>query len=271
LAQVIDNLLSNAVKFTPEGGTIKLIASFIKEEQNICTLKIEVIDSGIGISDEQKARLFCSFQQADSSISRRFGGTGLGLAISKRIVEMMGGGIWVHSKPNEGSAFGFTFEVKRGGDVRQNLPKSGVQVEQDSVLADNFKGFNLLLAEDIEINREIVIALLEPTELGIHCAENGAEALDMFEKNAGGYDMIFMDIQMPEMDGYEATHRIRALDMDRVKNIPIVAMTANVFRQDIEKCLAAGMNDHVGKPLNFDEVLTKLRKYLPRGAVGRAL
>ncbi|WP_010258008.1 response regulator [Treponema primitia] len=400
LAQVITNLLSNAVKFTPEEGTIKLIASFIKEEQDTCTVKIEVIDSGIGISDEQKAKLFGSFQQADSSISRRFGGTGLGLAISKRIVEMMGGGIWVHSKPGEGSTFGFTFEVKRGEEIRQSLLKDGVNltnlrilavdddpdirdsfseflrqfslkgdiaiggdealdliekngpydlyfvdwkmpgldgielsrrikagnpetsshksvvimisaaewttiegeakkagvdrflskplfpstvadiindclgqgnehVGENSAMADNFKGFRLLLAEDIDINREIVMALLEPTELEIDCAENGAEAVELFKKNADSYDMIFMDIQMPEMDGYEATRRIRALDEGRAKNIPIVAMTANVFRQDIERCLAAGMNDHVGKPLDFDEVLAKLRKYLPQGSSGK--
>jgi CheY-like chemotaxis protein len=137
--------------------------------------------------------------------------------------------------------------------------------EMDSGIADNFKGFHLLLAEDIEINREIVLALLEPTELEIDCAENGAEALDKFEAAPEKYDMIFMDVQMPEMDGYEATRRIRALDSPRSKEIPIVAMTANVFRQDIERCLESGMNDHIGKPLDFSEVLTKLRKYLPLG------
>jgi CheY-like chemotaxis protein len=144
---------------------------------------------------------------------------------------------------------------------------------------DNFSGFRLLLAEDVEINREIVLALLEPTELAIDCAENGAEALDKFSKDPESYDMIFMDVQMPEMDGYEATRRIRAFESGlgsgaegapgasarSARHVPIVAMTANVFRQDIEQCLAAGMDDHVSKPLNFDEVLVKLRKYLPRG------
>ena len=114
----------------------------------------------------------------------------------------------------------------------------------------------------MEINREIVLALLEPTHLTIDCAENGVYALDMFSGAPDKYDMIFMDIQMPEMDGYEATQRIRALDIPRAKTIPIIAMTANVFREDIEKCLDAGMDDHVGKPLDFDEVIEQLQKYL---------
>jgi CheY-like chemotaxis protein len=128
--------------------------------------------------------------------------------------------------------------------------------------ADVFTGRHLLLAEDVEINREIVLSLLEPTELEIDCAENGAEALRLFSENPDRYDMIFMDVQMPEMDGLEASRRIRALDYPKAKAVPIVAMTANVFREDIEKCLAAGMNDHVGKPLDMDAVLEKLRRYL---------
>jgi CheY-like chemotaxis protein len=121
-----------------------------------------------------------------------------------------------------------------------------------------------LLAEDVAINREIVLTLLEPTGVSIDCAENGAEAVRMYGETPGRYDMMFMDVQMPELDGYEATRRIRALDAPGAKEIPIVAMTANVFREDVEKCLGAGMNDHVGKPLDFDEVLDRLRKYLPQ-------
>jgi CheY-like chemotaxis protein len=128
---------------------------------------------------------------------------------------------------------------------------------------DSFAGRRLLLAEDVDVNREIVLALLEPTELEIDCAENGREALRMFSEHPERYDMIFMDMQMPEMDGLEATRRIRALDEPAARIVPIIAMTANVFREDVEKCLAAGMNDHVGKPLDFSDVLVKLRKYLP--------
>jgi hemerythrin-like metal-binding protein len=135
---------------------------------------------------------------------------------------------------------------------------------------DNFKGCRLLLVEDVEINQEIVLALLEPTELLIDCAGNGAEALRIFQDEPEKYDMIFMDVQMPEMDGYEATVRIRGMDIPRAKSIPIVAMTANVFKEDVERALAAGMNDHLGKPLNFEEVLAKLRKYLPEKAQDKA-
>jgi CheY-like chemotaxis protein len=125
-----------------------------------------------------------------------------------------------------------------------------------------FAGYHVLLAEDVEINREIVLSLLEPTELSIDCAENGVVAVRMFRENPERYDMIFMDLQMPEMDGFEATKQIRALGGHAARTIPIIAMTANVFREDIEKCLAVGMNGHVGKPLDLDEILQKLREHL---------
>jgi CheY-like chemotaxis protein len=394
LTQVITNLLSNAVKFTPEQGSIHLDTVFIDEKDHICTIKISVTDTGIGIEKEQQDRLFKSFEQADSGISRKFGGTGLGLAISKRIIEMMGGGIWVESEPGRGSTFAFTVQVKRGAETEESLLSPAINWNNVRVLAvddeaeirtyfkdlaqrlglncdvasggeeaiammernggydiyfldwkmpgmdgidltrrikakdgnksvvimissaewtslkkaakkagvdkflskplfpsaiadvineclgtghimaakksrpepedpDAFAGYRILLAEDVEINREIVLSLLEPYELNIRCAENGAEAVNMFCADPNNYDMIFMDVQMPEMDGYEATRRIRAYDHPRAKRIPIVAMTANVFREDIEKCLEAGMNDHVGKPLDTGEITAKLRKFLP--------
>jgi CheY-like chemotaxis protein len=124
-------------------------------------------------------------------------------------------------------------------------------------------GYRVLLAEDMEINQEIVAAMFEPTQLAIDCAKNGLEVLRMFQAAPEKYDAIFMDVQMPEMDGYEATRRIRALDLPQAKSIPILAMTANVFREDVEKCLEAGMNGHIGKPLDFQEALTELRRHLP--------
>lgn len=391
LSQVIANLLSNAVKFTPEGGVIRLAANLLQEEAAKCTLQFAVSDTGIGISAEQQARLFQSFAQAETSISRKYGGTGLGLAISKRIVELMQGRIRVESVLGQGAVFIFTVVLERSKkDTDDTVPTSasrllhGVRllaldaappmreffadmaerlglvcavaadkeqmlaqlnasaaydlcfidwktaggrwqeivrairekagklpvlmlmsfaewsvIEQEagalgvksflakpllpSSLADcvkdclsglmpgerestgemySFQGKTLLLAEDIAINREIAIALLEPTGLHIECAENGVEAVRMYSSMPEKYDMIFMDLQMPEMDGYNATRRIRALDFDRARQIPIVAMTANVFREDIEQCLAAGMNDHVGKPINIQEVMEKLRMYL---------
>jgi len=128
--------------------------------------------------------------------------------------------------------------------------------------AESLKGFRILLAEDVELNREIVLALLEPMELEIDCAVNGAEAVRLFCSSPERYDMILMDLQMPEMDGLTATRRIRALTMAKAKEIPIVAMTANVFKEDIEKCMDAGMNDHIGKPINFDELLEKIKQNL---------
>jgi CheY-like chemotaxis protein len=276
LIQVITNLLSNAIKFTPKYGSIHLSTHLEKEEQagpglaSVCTIRIEVSDTGIGISEEQQRRLFTSFEQADSNTSRRFGGTGLGLAISKRIVEMMGGRIWIVSELGKGSTFALTIQVKRGAE-KDALPEGGVNQENTQPLADdsdtpeqddNFEGFHILLAEDIDINREIVLALLEPTALAVDTAENGLEAVEKFSKNPDKYAMIFMDIQMPEMDGYEATRRIRALDSKQAREIPIIAMTANVFKEDVERCLEAGMNGHIGKPLAMNEVLAKLHTYL---------
>jgi signal transduction histidine kinase/CheY-like chemotaxis protein/HAMP domain-containing protein len=467
LAQVITNLLSNANKFTPEGGTIRLGTKLISDDGDTVTIKIEVSDTGIGISEDQKDRIFTEFEQAENSTTRAYGGTGLGLAISKRIIRMMGGDIWVESEPNEGSTFAFTFVATRGTrepgelllphidreharllvvddepeileffdqitsqlglhcDTAANghealdlidrgkrydiyfvdwrMPgMDGIElsqmirsrIEEDAVvimisatewsaiedkarkagvdmylpkplfpsaLADCinqcigaeqavasarelaqatgaggaagvggvggsgaaggavgadwagdtgagaggadwagdtgagtggaaggsgaaggrggrvasgsagaaaaepvYTGKRVMLVEDVEVNREIAIALLEPTEVEVVSAVNGKEAVDLFVANPSGYDLIFMDIQMPVMDGYEATRQIRALGTPESRQVPIVAMTANVFREDIEKSLEAGMNDHIGKPINFAEVLDRMAKYLGR-------
>ena len=390
LSQVITNLLANAVKFTPERGNIRLESYLLREDNGVCTVQIDVKDSGIGVSLEQQSRLFSSFVQAESSTSRKFGGTGLGLAISKNIVEMMGGNIWVESELGRGSTFKFTIQALRGqgeesleplpvfADMRilaadgsaetldyfaQLIRRMGIscdvaadataacaliekngpyniyfvdrkmkypdgraltarvkELDKDSTVvammyssewnaeetaakiagvdkfllkplffyaladcvsecaglkkreppekpgisAGCFLGHTILLAEDVEINREIVLALLEETEIKIDCAENGAQALRIFGENPDKYDMIFMDIQMPEMDGYEATRSIRALDAPRAREIPIIAMTANVFTEDVEKCLDAGMNGHLGKPLNIEQLINKLYAYLKK-------
>ncbi|MDR1943423.1 MAG: response regulator [Synergistaceae bacterium] len=260
ISQVISNMLSNAVKFTPDHGAITLDASLVRLEGDSCTLRIVVTDTGIGISPEQQKRLFESFAQADDSISRRFGGTGLGLAISRRIVEMMNGRLWVESELGRGSRFCFTMDAEVAGRGEAAPASPG---DADAGPA-RFDGFRILLAEDVALNREIVQAILEPTMIEIECAENGEEALRMFSSAPRRYDIIFMDVQMPVMDGYEATRRIRALDVPEAKRIPIIAMTANVFREDVEKCAASGMNGHIGKPLDFDEVLNKLREHLPK-------
>ncbi|MCL2010330.1 MAG: ATP-binding protein [Synergistaceae bacterium] len=259
LAQVITNILGNAVKFTPEEGKISLDARLLGEEDGVCAIRITVTDTGIGISPEQQSLLFQPFQQAENDTTRKFGGTGLGLSISKRIAEMMGGEIRVESILGKGSAFAITVRMMRG-EGREQEPRHSEDAPPDNV--NIFAGHSILLAEDVEINREIVLALLESTALNVDCAENGAEAVRMFSRTPEKYEIIFMDMQMPEMDGCEATRRIRELDVPGAKTIPIIAMTANVFREDVEMCLEAGMNGHIGKPLNFDEVLRQLRLYL---------
>ena len=311
LTQVIVNLLSNAVKFTPEDGSISINVSLIGEDDRICWLRFEVADSGIGIAPENHERIFHMFEQAESGTTRKYGGTGLGLVISKHIVELMGGEISVESEPGKGSRFIFTVKLshietdtfpqqpklpthKPGFAGQRSSEKSPLNAgasrdgealgkkpgekpgEKPGIIpaekeGSEFAGKRLLLAEDIEINREILICLLDDAGLIIDTAENGKEALDKTVMNHDSYDLVFMDIQMPEMDGLEATRNIRAFEKKLCsasnsdkpfRRLPIIAMTANVFKDDIENCLAAGMDDHVGKPLDIGMVFEKLRKYL---------
>ncbi len=397
LTQVITNLLSNAVKFTGNRGTIILDIESLRDanENEDVIIQVSVTDNGIGIAKEQQAKLFTSFEQADGSISRNFGGTGLGLVISKRIVELMGGSIWVESEEGKGSKFIFTIHVKRGTESNTPALSKGLEKENLHILAvddspetreyfmhlfkkleipcdvaasglealqmisgnkdkpynvffvdwkmpemggvelakkirektgntaviimisvaewnevekdareaginlfvpkplfpspiidclndcmggpstvnkksgkqavditGRFQGHTILLAEDVEVNREIIFSLLEPSGVTIDCAHNGSEAVSMVKENPKKYSLILMDIQMPQMDGFEATRRIRELDYPEAKNIPVIAMTANVFREDIERCLAAGMDEHIGKPIDFDEMVNKLSKCL---------
>lgn len=255
LAQVMANLLSNAIKFTPDEGKIDLKAYAPGDKNGLTTIRVDVSDTGIGISEEQISRLFSSFEQADNSISRKYGGTGLGLSISKRIIELMGGRIWARSEVGLGSTFSFEVQMQRA-EAPDDYPVHVHTKELD------FTGKLILIAEDIEINREIITALLAPTNIRIECAFDGKAAVDMFVSKNGEYDLIFMDIQMPGMDGYEATRVIRASETPNAKSIPIIAMTANVFREDVEKAIDAGMNNHLAKPVVIDDVLQMLAKYL---------
>ena len=399
LSQVIVNLLSNAVKFTPERGTITLSVGSIASDEQSITLQFTVSDTGIGISPEQQGKLFSSFEQADGSISRKFGGTGLGLAISKRIVELMGGRIGIKSEIGVGTSVIFDVVVGRGTqkkrpDISQKIDRKSLRIlavddsedtreyfqhlmdllrlrydvaesgkdalakietavqegrpynfffvdwmmpEMDgielaatikermptesviimisatrwsdiegratavgidgfipkplfpSALVDcinsrlgaitdedkklyatqknvNFSDYCILLVEDVEVNREIVMALLEDTKITIDVAENGIEAVEKFVRSGNRYDLIFMDIHMPIMDGYEATQKIRASDHASARQIPIIAMTANAFKEDVERCKACGMNDHVSKPIELGTMLDKMKLWL-RGKI----
>ena len=396
ISQVITNLLSNAVKFTPEKGTVTITVEEIQKENDYSILRFTISDTGIGITEEQIDKLFISFEQADGSISRRFGGTGLGLAISKSIIEKMNGRIWVESETNKGSVFTFEIKLERSPrqsetvifdgitpsdlkllivdgdeDIRRhfldvvgnfgthadeaesgtraihlvktareaqkpydvvfldyNLPdmdgietanKLGEMIDKNTVIvmtsflewnkiekladgvgvhrfiskplfpssildaineivgntiknlkietvmeekAPDFSDATLLLAEDVEINREIFIALLEDTNINIDVAENGRIAVNKFKEKPDRYNIIIMDVQMPEMDGCEATRMIRALDIPKAKQIPIIAMTANAFKEDVAMCISCGMNDHLAKPIDVEAVTRKLIFYL---------
>ncbi len=400
LSQVMVNLLTNAVKFTPTLGSISLKVRAIPGPDGASTLHVEVKDNGIGISEEQKTRLFENFEQADGGITRRFGGTGLGLAICKKITKLMGGDIWLESEPGVGSTFFFEVPVRwegtiaadadpkqlprdlrilvvddsedvrvyfknilasfrldcdlaasgrealellrqaaaggipydlafldwtmpelSGGEVARQI-KEGVggagtvviisvgdrdEIESEgkrygvkhflskpvlpSVLyntvvdlterslvlpsrkfgspACNWAGRRILLVEDVQVNREIVTGLLEGSGATIDCAENGIEALQKYAEAAGGYDLILMDVQMPEMDGLEATRRLRASGEDGAADIPVIAMTANSFSTDVANCLVAGMDDHVAKPIDVDALMAKLTEYLGTGEEDR--
>ena len=261
LSQVLINLLSNAVKFTPEQGEVSLAARLMAIHDGACVIRFIVKDTGIGISEEQQKRLFISFNQADGSFSRKFGGTGLGLTISKRIVNLMGGDIWIESELGQGASFIFDIHVRMGQSLAQAL--TGETPQQGLVPRGKpFTGRRVLVAEDIDINREIIAAFLE--ELGVETvfAVDGMEAVEKFLAAPHEYDMILMDIHMPGMDGYEATGRIRSSGLPGAETIPIIAMTANVFREHIDHCLASGMDGHLGKPIDVDALATELKKYL---------
>ena len=247
--QVLINLLGNAVKFTDENGTITFSIEIVGKSKSDTTLQFCVRDNGIGISEENLPNLFTEFEQGDNSISVKYDGTGLGLAISQKIIKAMGGEILVESVPGEGSTFSFAIAL-------QNAELRGFPAKQEARGEEfDLSGRRILIAEDIEINRAILVELLADTGIIIDVAEDGQQALQMFEQSAlNHYNLIFMDVQMPKMDGYQATVAIRKLSRSDAKNIPIIAMTANAFREDVERALDAGMNGHMSKPIDIDEV-----------------
>jgi len=262
LSQVITNLMTNAIKFTPEKGTVTLSADKMEEKGDEITLKITVADSGIGISPDQQKNLFSAYNQADNTISRKFGGTGLGLVISKQIIELMQGTIWIESELGKGAKFIFTINVKKGTvkDGQATASASTLEIKASDL---DFRAFTILAAEDMDFNREVLAKYLEKTGITIDFAENGRVAFNKYKENPDLYNLILMDINMPEMSGDEATILIRAFEKEQNrKPITIIAMTADVFKEDVEKCLSVGMNDHISKPVVPKIILAKLKQLL---------
>lgn len=252
LTSIILNMLGNAVKYTPEGGAIFLFVSRSAINGVMPAVRFEIKDTGIGISEERIASLFTPYS-APGAGAVKYGGLGLGLVVSKRLIEMMGGGITVKSAVGKGTSF--IFEILTDPARKNN---------DNASLRHFFPGMRILVAEDNEENREAIRRSLETAGVAADFAENGRKAYDMFLNASGGYDAIFMDTNMPEINGYDAAGMIRGANSPGALKVPIVAMTSGVFREDIDKCVEAGMNDYIGKPLVEAEFMEKLGIYYVR-------
>lgn len=269
IQQVFMNLLGNAVKYTPDGGELKLIVSE-KSTNNHRVGCFEFIfeDNGIGMSEEFLEKLYVPFSRAKDDRVEKIQGTGLGMSITKNIVSMMNGDIKVESKLGEGTRFTVTIFLKLQNNRDKDDGISANNVSDDShafeeLKKKNFKGKRALLVEDNELNAEIAEEIIGMTGMEIESVSNGKLAVEKFKQVENGYyDIIFMDVQMPVMNGYEATRAIRAMSGDYAKNVPIIAMTANAFAEDVREAKEAGMNEHVAKPLNPEQLLATIGKWL---------
>lgn len=265
LSQVLVNIVSNALKFTPSGGQVTLEVQEKTTSEQEVSLEFIVTDTGIGISREFQSRIFQPFEQEGSSNRRQYGGTGLGLAISSNFVKMMGGEISVSSKLGEGSKFVVSLTLQRP------LPEALPENERDSGIffgakehePNDLTGVSILLAEDNAINAEIVTVILEKHGMSVDLAQNGKEAVEMFESSSDkSYAMILMDIQMPVMDGLEASRSIRRMDLPLSKSIPIIGLSANAFSEDIEKAMKSGMNGYLSKPIDTSKLLETIYRFI---------
>lgn len=257
LTQVLLNIISNAVKFTPVGGTIQiLVEEKVSQKVGYAVYLFYIKDNGIGMSKEFQEHVCDSFARERTVTESGITGTGLGMAITKNIVDLMGGTIHLTSKQGEGSEFIVTLECELANKTVQDKQSSCPKAEKKHL---DYSGKKVLLVEDNELNREIATEILKSLGLKVDCAADGMEAVEIMSSEAGNqYDMIFMDIQMPKMDGYTATREIRTLNDSKKANIPIIAMTANAFDEDRKKAIKAGMNGHIAKPIDVNVILQNL-------------
>ena len=263
LMQIFSNLVSNAVKYTQEGGKIQFLVEECETKSSVyAKYRFLVSDNGMGMSADFKDTIFDAFTRAESSMTNKIQGTGLGTAITKNLVEAMGGTIDVESELGQGSCFEVLIDLRIAED---RFVSSAEQAEKDEPAGNVLKGMRFLCAEDNELNAEILMELLKIEGAECTICENGKRVLEAFEQSApGDYDMILMDVQMPVMNGYEATKAIRRSSHELAKTIPIIAMTANAFSEDIQHSLAAGMNAHVSKPVEM-KVLEKTIRSIKSG------
>ena len=266
LMQIFSNLLSNAIKYTQEGGEIQLLAEECESNSSVyAKYRFLVCDNGMGMSADFKDRIFDAFTRAENSLTNKIQGTGLGMAITKNLVDLMGGTIDVESEPGQGSCFEVFMDLKIA-EERSASPASQAETEEQD--GNILKGMRFLCAEDNELNAEILTELLKIEGAECTICENGKRVLETFEQSVpGDYDMILMDVQMPVMNGYEATKAIRRSSHELAKKIPIIAMTANAFSEDIQHSLAAGMNAHISKPVDM-KTLEKTIRSIKSGGGG---
>lgn len=258
LQQVLSNYVGNAIRFT-EQGEVNVEAKVYSQNENELLLYFEVRDTGIGLSDEEQKQLFQAFQQADASTSRQYGGTGLGLALSKRLAELMGGEVGVISQKGQGSRFWFTARLARVETLDQAIAGKGEGARSAAVTQPGgLLGARVLLVEDNPLNQQVAIKLLEKAGLLVNVASNGQEALDWLHKEK--FDCVLMDVQMPVMDGFEATRQIRS--DPAISNVCIIAMTANAMQEDKSQCLAVGMNDFITKPIKPEILYAAISKWI---------
>jgi CheY-like chemotaxis protein/anti-sigma regulatory factor (Ser/Thr protein kinase) len=255
LRQIVGNLMSNAVKFTPQG----VVEACVDINPDTGALRMIVRDSGVGISPEKLPALFEKFTQADNSATRRFGGTGLGLAICRELTQMMGGSIDVESREGHGSTFTVELPLERG--------EAGEMVVHEEAARTGDRNLRLLAAEDNPTNQQVLAAVMESLEIDIDIVADGKQAVDAWK--LGGYDLILMDIQMPIMDGIDAARAIRAQEaLEGRRRIPIVALTANALTYQVDEYLAAGMDDHVAKPIEIAKLYEAISGALTAAATG---